>query len=194
MTTFETPAPVLATVEMLGGDVRIVASDRADTVVELSPESKDVEVDFTAGRVRVKAPKPSIGFRGKLIDVTICLPTGSRVEVDAAANVRCEGSIGPSELRAASGNVTVEQATGELAVYVADGNVTVQRALGYVDANVQRGNVRVGVPEGLRVQTELHTDYGRLRHDLAGEEAPAGTEAVKVRANTSYGDIVVHRS
>ena len=37
MPTFDTPEPITVTLELGVGDVRITASDRADTVVEVRP-------------------------------------------------------------------------------------------------------------------------------------------------------------
>ena len=37
MPTFDTPQPITATVEISAGSVRLVASDRDDTVVEVRP-------------------------------------------------------------------------------------------------------------------------------------------------------------
>jgi hypothetical protein len=37
MPTFDTPEPISVTVEFGVGDLRIVASDRADTMVEVRP-------------------------------------------------------------------------------------------------------------------------------------------------------------
>jgi hypothetical protein len=72
MPSFETPEPISATLEISMGDVRVVATDRADTVVEVRPtdltDASDVkaaertQVEFTNGTLLVKGPR----YRGML--------------------------------------------------------------------------------------------------------------------------------
>ena len=91
MPTFDTPEPILVTLELGVGDVRIAASDRTDTNVEVRPTDPCQEVrrrrraskrasNYSAGRLLIKAPK---GWRrytprggGDSIDVQIELPGG----------------------------------------------------------------------------------------------------------------------
>jgi len=48
MPTFDTPEPISVTVEIGVGDIRIVASDRTDTVVEVRPSDEAKKSDVTA--------------------------------------------------------------------------------------------------------------------------------------------------
>ena len=67
MPKFETPQPIAITVDVILGDVKIIASDRADTVVEVRPSdpskkddvraAQETEVDFVAGHLTVKEPR-----------------------------------------------------------------------------------------------------------------------------------------
>ena len=88
MPTFDTPEPISAVVELVVGDVRITASDRDDTAVEIRPSDESHEpdvraaeqtrVEYSAGRLLVKTPRQrSLSLFGKpgSIDVTIGLPT-----------------------------------------------------------------------------------------------------------------------
>ena len=93
MPTFDTPEPISLTLELGVGDVRIVASDRDDTIVDVQPSDPAKKADVTAaeqtrveyanGTLLVKAPKGGAsGRRGaahESIDVRIELPTGSTV-------------------------------------------------------------------------------------------------------------------
>ena len=64
MTTFATPGPINATVEVAGAQVRVTASDRTDTVVLVEPidesNRSDVKVadrtkvEFADGQLSVK--------------------------------------------------------------------------------------------------------------------------------------------
>ena len=97
MPTFDTPEPVSAVLELVVGDVRITASDRDDTAVEIRPSDESHEpdvraaeqtrVEYSAGRLLVKTPRQrSLSLFGKpgSIDVTIGLPSDSQVYGDAS--------------------------------------------------------------------------------------------------------------
>ena len=66
MTTFDTPDPISVDVELGVGDLRIEASDRTETTVEVRPSDPDNKADVTAaeqthveyanGHLLVKAP------------------------------------------------------------------------------------------------------------------------------------------
>ena len=50
MPTFDTPAPISITVEIVVGDLRITASDRTDTIVEVRPSDPTKQSDVTAAQ------------------------------------------------------------------------------------------------------------------------------------------------
>src|ERR1700674_3608984 len=98
MPTFDTPGPISVTVELGVGDLRIVASDRADTVVDVRPSNSSRKRDVTAaqqtrveyadGRLLIKAPirrSPFTFWRGsESIAVEIHVPAGSQLQAQAA--------------------------------------------------------------------------------------------------------------
>src|SRR5262245_11620164 len=98
MPAFDTPQPIDVRVELGLGNLRVVASDRADTVVDVSPTHpnaredvgavEQTRVELTAGRLLVKAPKGWKYFGPSKhtgsVDIVIELPTASRLSVDAA--------------------------------------------------------------------------------------------------------------
>ena len=67
MPTYDTPEPISVSLELGVGDIRITASDRTDTVVDVRPSDPASEADVTAaeqtrvefadGRLSIKAPK-----------------------------------------------------------------------------------------------------------------------------------------
>ena len=67
MFTFDTPQPISVTFDLGVSDLRITATDRADTVVEVRPSDPDEPTDVTAaeqtrveyadGVLQIKAPK-----------------------------------------------------------------------------------------------------------------------------------------
>ncbi|MGH2692864.1 MAG: DUF4097 family beta strand repeat-containing protein, partial [Actinomycetota bacterium] len=124
-TTFVTPEPISVTVALGVGDIRIVASDRTDTVVEVRPSNaakqsdataaEQTRVDYANGRLSIKAHKSwrQHTFRGggESIDVEIALPAGSHVRGEAgAAALRCTGRLGECRYKAGVGDVHLDQA------------------------------------------------------------------------------------
>ena len=86
MPTFDTPQPITATVEISAGSVRLVATDRTDTVVAVRPRdespphdvkaAEQVRVDFNNGTLAVVSNRGfSFPRRGAVI-VDVALPAG----------------------------------------------------------------------------------------------------------------------
>jgi hypothetical protein len=113
MPTFETPQPISVTLELGAGYVRIAASDRTDTVVEVRPSDESdesdvsaaaqVRVDYTNGMLRVTGPKArafDFSRRTRSVDVSIELPSGSQVSAELqAGDYRCAGRLGECRLK-----------------------------------------------------------------------------------------------
>ena len=67
MPTFDTPDPILVTLEIGVGDVRITASDRTNTTVAVRPTdpakkgdvaaAEQTRVEFSEGSLLIRAPK-----------------------------------------------------------------------------------------------------------------------------------------
>lgn len=196
MPAFDTPEPILATIDIPGGEVRITASDRADTVVEVRPrsESEDVDVqtaretqvDYAQGRLLVKAPRNKgrwwLFERGRgAVEVTVELPTGSRVDIDAyVAEVYCQGRLGETKVKSSSGATRLDQ-TGRLRLRTA-GDIAVERAAGQADVTSADGDIWIGEIDGPAV---LSTSNG----DIA-----VGEVHDDVRLKTASGDLTVDRA
>ena len=119
---FATPDPIAVSIELSVGDVRVVASDRADTVVQVSPSDAAREADVRdAGLTRVertpdglliRAPRPrGLGLLGKpgSVDVTIELPACSSLHGDssvAAFHTACRSARSRSRPRSATSTST----------------------------------------------------------------------------------------
>lgn len=66
MPSFETPEPISVTVQLGTGDLRFLAEDRTDTVVEVLPTDPErdgdvrlagqTQVTYAGGRLHIKAP------------------------------------------------------------------------------------------------------------------------------------------
>ena len=89
MPKFNTPEPITATVEISAGDVRLIATDRDDTVVDVRLRGRDPEFTVSPGMEEMPdAPAtaaPESEDDGGTWRVTLRLPEHLRAGVDAAA-------------------------------------------------------------------------------------------------------------
>jgi hypothetical protein len=194
MPTFDTPEPIVATIEIAGGHVRIHASDRADTVVQVSPSdtsqdadvqaAEQTQVEYANGELSVKAPKHrirSLFGRTPSIDVTIELPNDSRVDGRGWADFRSEGRIGESSFDTAAGSIRLDR-TGRLKLRSAAGDISVGRSGGHTDVATSSGKVWIGEIDGTAV---VKTSNGDIT---------VGEVTGDARLNTANGDITVDRA
>lgn len=193
-TTFETPGPIAATIESVGGQVRISAGDRSDTVVTVRPtdpsQSADVKaaeqtrVELTNGQLSVKAPRAklrSLFGRPASVDITVELPSDSRVAANAWGSIRSEGRIGESTFQTAAGSIRLDQ-TGRLKLRTAAGDVSVVRSAGHVDAATASGTVSIGEIDGSVV---VKTSNGAITLGQVSGDA---------RLFAANGDVTVERA
>jgi DUF4097 and DUF4098 domain-containing protein YvlB len=209
MPTFDTPAPISAVIELGVGDLRVVASDRTDTTVEVRPSNPTKEADVTAaeqtrvefahGALLVKGPKgwKYLGFRGEneSIDITIELPSGSQVQAETGvAAIRGQGVLGECRLKTGVGDVRLEQ-VGALQVKSGAGDIMVDRATGQADIMTGSGAVRVGVVgagavvKGSNGNIWLGEVAGDLRVTAANGEISVDRAHSAVAAKSANGDV-----
>ncbi|WP_406042498.1 DUF4097 domain-containing protein [Micromonospora sp. NBC_00898] len=195
MPSFDTPQPIQVTIEVAVGDVRITAGDREDTVVEVRPTDEATEADVQAaaqtrveyadGRLLVKAPRQKVlGMFGKVgsIDVTIDLPTESRVQGSASvAGFHCTGRLGECRLKTSAGDIHADR-TGPLELSTAAGAVEVASVAGRAEVSTGSGRVRLGEIDGSAVIKNSNGDSW------------VGTVAGDLRVNAANGDISVDRA
>ena len=162
MPTFDTPDAISVTLEIGVGDIRITASDRSDTVVEVRPSNAaskgDVElaeqtrVELAAGRLQIRAPR---GWRyyspwggQDSIDVEIVLPAGSHVSADAGMGpIHALGRLRECRCRTGFGDIAVEHATA-VHLRTGGGDISVDRAEGFAEVSTGTGTVRIGAADG----------------------------------------------
>jgi hypothetical protein len=195
MPTFPSADPISVTVDVTG-DVRITASDRGDTVVEVRPgdpsKAADIKaaeqttVEFSESTLLIKMPKQWrqwMPFSGHgAIDLTIELPTRSRVIGDSAfGRFSAEGELGECELKTAMGNIRLDH-TGRLQAHTSYGNIAVDRVVGDAELTTGSGDVRVEEVDGTAVIKNSNggTTIGEVTGDL--------------RVKASNGDIAVRRA
>jgi DUF4097 and DUF4098 domain-containing protein YvlB len=209
MPAFETREPISVVMEIGVGDIRIAASDRTDTIVEVRPSNPEVKgevtaaehtrVDYAGGRLIIRAPKGWRQFSprrgGESIDVQIDLPAGSDVQVEAGvAAVRCTGRLGECRFKTGAGDVYVENA-GPVKLRSGAGDVSVDRASGHAEVTSGSGAVRIGVLDGSAVikngngDTWLGVVTGDLRVSAANGKIVVDGSGSSVAAKTANGDV-----
>jgi putative adhesin len=212
MRAFDSPGPIIAAIDMGGGIVRINASDRTDTVVEVRPgnelDDADVRVaeqtlvEYSGGRLLVKAPKRGkarwwLPGWGPSIAVSVGLPADSKIEVGTpAADVRCEGRFDEVVVDNAYGNTYLDEVATRLRLHSAYGGIRVSRAAGHCDIVTSGGEVRVDEIDGTAVVKNAHAGItvGQVTGDLrlttsSGEIAVDRVLGQKVTAKTAYGTV-----
>lgn len=209
MQTFDTPEPITATIDISVGDTRIIATDRADTVVDIRPSNGSREADIEAaaqtrveyadGKLLVKAPKSwkqftPFGGSGS-VDLTIKLPAGSRVNGDSAmGKFDGEGRLGACRIKTAMGDIRLDL-TGALSAHTGYGDVVVDRAEGHVDVNTGSGEVQIREIDGTAVikngngDTRVQTVASDLRAKAANGEISVGQTGASVVAKTANGSV-----
>lgn len=206
MPSFDTPAPVSLTLELVVGTARVIASDRTDTVVDVrasDPSSeqdvRDAEetcVEHSGGRLLIKVPKRRSFFgRGSSVDVTVELPTGSHVQGDgAAARFTCEGRLGDCRFKTGAGEIRLDE-TGALRLTTGLGDVIVDQAMGHTEVTTGSGKVSIGAIDGTATiknangDTRIGEVTGNLRSSSANGDISVDRAHAAVEAKTSLGSI-----
>jgi DUF4097 and DUF4098 domain-containing protein YvlB len=209
MPTFDTPDPILVTLELGVGALRIVATERTDTVVDVGPtdpaEKSDVtaaaetRVEYAAGRLLIRAAK---GWRRwtlrggrESVDVRIGLPAGSELRGDAGiAGLHGTGRLGECRFKTGIGEIRIERA-GPVQLKTGGGDITVDRALSHAELTAGTGSIRVGSIDGTGVvkvsngDTWIGEATGELRVNAANGKIAVDRAGAGVTAKTANGDV-----
>jgi hypothetical protein len=209
MPTFHTPEPISVTVELGVGDIRIEASERADTVVEVrasdpakrsdATAAEQTRVEYAGGRLLIRAPK---GWRqwapwrgGDSIDVRVDLPAGSQVWGEAGvAALRCGGRIGECRFRAGVGDVHLD-AAGSVEFKAGAGDVTMDQVVGRAQVTTGSGAVEIGGVDGTAIIRNGNGDTwigevgGDARVNAANGKISIDRARASVAAKTANGDV-----
>jgi hypothetical protein len=209
MPTFDTPEPISVTVELGVADIRIVASDRTDTVVDVRPSdpakkadvaaAEQARVEYGDGRLLVKVPKGwrqwSLRGGGESIDVEIGLPAGSQVGgMAGVAALRCSGRIGECRYRTGVGDIRLDQA-GPVQLKIGVGDINVERAVGQVEISTGSGAVAIGSIDGSAVVKNSNGDTwigevtGDVRVNAANGRISIDQAHAAAAAKTAKGDV-----
>ena len=209
MTVFQTPEPISVSLEFGIGDLRLVASDTAETVVEVGPTdptkegdlnaAKQTRVEYASGSLLVSGPKnwrhwTPWGGRAS-IDVEIQLPEGSRVCADVTmASVHGTGRLGELDVRTGLGDVRIDEA-GAVKIRTGFGQVTVGRVGG--DAEVKTGSGRIDISsvagsatiKNSNGDTRIGEVEGRAQLQNANGSIQVDSAGSHVTAKTALGDV-----
>jgi DUF4097 and DUF4098 domain-containing protein YvlB len=190
MPTFITPGPIDLAINLQVGRIDVIASDRADTVVTVTPTSSkpgdrrgvgDTKITFDKERLSVIGPKAKISWigpnSGDSVDITVELPIDSRLTAEiAVGNVHTTGRLGATRIKSATGSVDIET-TADLWLRAAHGTATVGTVHGSLDVTSAYGQITIGSVAG---DALLRSSYGGVRVSESGGE---------LEAKLSYGDL-----
>ena len=209
MPTFDTPEPISVTVELGVGDLRIVASDRTDTMVEVRPSdaakkadvtaAEQTRVEYAGGRLLIKAPKSwrQLTWRGggESIDVQVELPAGSHLRGETGvAALRCQGRLGECRYKTGVGDIQLDQA-GAVQLRTGVGDLTVEQADGDAELTTGSGSVRIDHIDGAAVVKNSNGDTwigevtGDLRVNAANGRISVDRARETVAAKSANGDV-----
>ncbi|HTF12899.1 MAG TPA: DUF4097 family beta strand repeat-containing protein, partial [Asanoa sp.] len=214
MPTYETPEPISVTLDLGAGEVRISASDRTDTVVEVRPSDEadesdvkaaaQVRVEYSNGVLRVTGPKArafDFSRKTRSVDVSIDLPSGSQVSAQMQlGDVRCAGRLGECRLKTSAGNFWLER-TGPLRLDTSAGHITADGITGNAEISTGSGKVQIGAVEGSAVvknsngDTTIDAVTGDVRvraanGDIRVERAGAGVDAKTSNGAIRLGEVI----
>ncbi|MGV9450152.1 DUF4097 family beta strand repeat-containing protein [Streptomyces sp. NPDC003635] len=216
MQKFDTPSTITTVLNIPAGRIRLVATDRTDTTVEVRPADPDknrdvkaaqqAEVTYGDGVLRIEMPEAKdrlLGPSGS-IEVTVHVPTGSHVRTTAAAaELRGVGRLGDVAYDSAQGPVELDEAAS-VRLNLADGDVSVGRLNGTAEIRTQRGDVRIAeaVTGTLTLRTEqgditvgaahgvsAALDAGTGHGRISNSLHNSGDTGLTIHATTGYGDI-----
>ena len=209
MPTFDTPDPVSARIHLAGGRVRVRATDRPVTGVEVLPRNPRSSADVQAAEqatvtcadrhlvVRTTG-RPRLLFLGSggEVDVEVTLPAGSSVEArTTAGDISCSGRLDTAVLETRYGDVRLESAA-QLRARTSSGDVSASAVDGDTVMSTDYGDVRLGRGDG---PARLETACGDVTVDRSHGSVRGTTRYGRVRVGeavrgslvleTAYGDV-----
>ncbi|WP_067572653.1 DUF4097 family beta strand repeat-containing protein [Nocardia acidivorans] len=209
MPTFETPGPIAITADIPSGEVRVIASDRTDTVVTVRPAdqskkgdvraAEQIHIDYAAGHLTVDTPKSwrtYAPFGGNpTIEVIIEAPTGSQLKATAAVGrLSSTGELSDCTLQIASGDIEIGRTTGSVTAKTSQGDIRIAEATrGTLDLQTSMGEVEVGITPGSAAQLDSNTHHGNVQNQLQ-PISPTTKDIVHVHARNSYGNIIIRHA
>ncbi|MEV1077246.1 DUF4097 family beta strand repeat-containing protein [Streptomyces sp. NPDC050211] len=197
MPTFDTPEPISVTAHVGAGSIHFIAGDRLDTVVEVRPgdpkRDKDVraaeqtEVTYADGVLTVRTKERYLIGPSGGVEVTVGLPTGSRVDVTGSwVQAFGEGRLGEVRMKTSTGDARFDE-TGPLQLTVSHGSIIVEGVEGLAEITSSTGNVRVGLVDGPAVLKNTHgtTTVGTVTGELRVSGAHGGIDVARAEGSVT---------
>lgn len=194
MPTYDTPTPIDLAIKLQVGAIEIIATDRDDTVVTVSPTNpakavdrrgaKETKIDVDGQRLIITGPRPRISWIGptESVDVKVELPAGSRLTAEiGVGGVRAVGCLGATRIKSSMGRVDLDS-TGDLWLRASHGNATLGTAEGGIEITADHGQIRIGKVTGDAI---LKASHGTI---LIGESGG------DLEAKLSYGDLEISKA
>ncbi|MUL65671.1 hypothetical protein BOO86_14425 [Mycobacterium sp. CBMA 234] len=190
MRTFPTPDPIAVSIELGAGAVRVCATDRDDTEVQVSPRdpmrpadvraAEQAHVDFSHGALTVVVGRKLLSLGRGAVNVDIALPAQSTFSVAvASADLQIAGTAADCRFNAASGSAVFDSVEGNLKAATASGDITVHRLLGNATVSTASGDVSI---DGMD---------GTLKFQAASGAATVGILRGTVTSRTASGSLTV---
>ena len=209
LSNFNTPSPIAVAFDLYVADVRFAVSDRADTIVEVSPsdpskaadvkaaENTRVEYDDATRTLSIVSRKPLNRFvnfsskRPESIDVVIQLPTDSDVRGEAdLGDFQADGVLGTVVFKTDFGAVHLAE-TGPLNLRSGFGAITVEGVSGSAEVRTGSGDIRVGAVDGT---AEVSNDNGKVRVGVVTGPAIVKCSNGSVSVDRALSDITAESS
>lgn len=210
MTAFSTPGPITATIQIVSGDLRIAASDRDDTIVEVTPRnavheadvlaSEQTRVEYSDGTLNVVGAKGrGVGLLRKpgSIHVVVHVPSGSRIDAATGlGRVRGDGLLGACRIRSGAGEIRLADAAsidlvtgiGGVAADTVSGDATCVTGSGAVSIARVDGSVQIKNSNG---STSLGNVGGTVRVKASNGSVVIDRAGTDARVATANGDVRV---
>jgi hypothetical protein len=197
MPTYPTPTPIDLAINVQVGAIEVVAGDRTETVVTVSPSraanagdrrsAEETKVTFDGTRLTITGPRVYLAWIGPnaksdSIAVKVELPAGSRLAAELSMGaVRTSGRLGATRIKSPGGSADVDT-TGDLWLRAGHGNATVGTVDGQLEITADHGQIRVGTVTG---DTILKASHGSVQ---------VGESGGHLDAKLSYGDLEIAKA
>ena len=186
-------------IDLQVGRVDIVATDRPDVVVTVSPSNPGrsgdrgaadrVRVDQVGDTVRISGPsRLNLFGAGDSVDVLVEVPAVTVANVDVKYGwVNASGPLGDCRINVPYGNLTLESAT-RLDLSVGYGEVRVARVAGDAEIRLKSGSARLGRIDGA---LRLSGSDAMVVVDSVGSSAEVTTSSGAVELGRAAGSVRV---
>jgi DUF4097 and DUF4098 domain-containing protein YvlB len=206
MHEFPTPQPISAKLSLLAATIRLDASARDTTTVQLRPSDPDepddvemvrrTEVRFDDDTLSIRSPRSLRSFKPRgSIEVIVALPTGSNVKADTATgSLRATGALGRCRVDTAAGEIAIAQArvvklskaAGEVSIGEVAEDASIESATGEIRIERIGGNAKIDNANG---DAQIGSIGGDLKLTGANGDVLVRHSDGSVSASTAFGAI-----